>query len=258
MLKSFVSVFAILFAAGATCVWAADDKAPAPPAEDSVAAGTLEVRANQAFAAGDWAKALPLLKKASELSKDSAKISGLEEQIRVCEKSLAKLASGNLKASRDPSKQDLSAPVAKTDPSATPTEESRKAHPEPKAGEVVDLQIKDLGNFNYDNDKGGNIPADVKRLNGAKIRLHGYMIPMDQAEAITQFALVPSLFACCFGQPPQVQHTIVSHCPKGKAVGYCPDELVVEGTLKVDEKKDDGFIVSIFELDISSVKPAPK
>ena len=84
------------------------------------------------------------------------------------------------------------------------------------------------------------------------------MVPMDQAENVTQFALVPSLFACCFGQPPQIQHTIVVACPKGKNVNYYPDEIVVEGTLKVDEKKEDGFIVSIFEVECSSVKPTAK
>jgi hypothetical protein len=83
------------------------------------------------------------------------------------------------------------------------------------------------------------------------------MIPMDQAENITQFALVPSLFSCCFGQPPQIQHTIVVNCPKGKAVSYCPDEIFVEGDLKVDEKRDDGYVVSIFELTAKSVKPVP-
>ena len=41
-------------------------------------------------------------------------------------------------------------------------------------------------------------------------------------------------------------------------MNYYPDEIVVEGTLKVDEKKEDGFIVSIFELECSTVKPAAK
>jgi hypothetical protein len=91
-----------------------------------------------------------------------------------------------------------------------------------------------------------------------KIKLRGFMIPMDQADKITQFAMVPSLFACCYGQPPQVQHTIVCGTPKGKAVSYYPDEIQVEGTLTVKEKKEDGFIVSIFEMDVSSVKPAVK
>ena len=120
------------------------------------------------------------------------------------------------------------------------------------------MQIKELGNFDYDADKGGNIPKDVQALSGMRIRLHGFMIPIDQAESITQFALVPSLFACCFGQPPQIQHTIVCKAPAGKAISYYPDELLVEGKLKVEEKKDDGFIVSIFEVDVTSVKPAAK
>ena len=40
-------------------------------------------------------------------------------------------------------------------------------------------------------------------------------MPMDQSENITQFALVPSLFGCCYGQPPQIQHGVIVTCPKG-------------------------------------------
>ncbi len=81
---------------------------------------------------------------------------------------------------------------------------------------------------------------------------------MDQADNITKFALVPDLFACCFGQPPQIQHMVVANCPEGKAVAYSPDEIVVEGKLNVEEKKDDGYIVSLFDLAVTSVKMAPK
>jgi hypothetical protein len=123
---------------------------------------------------------------------------------------------------------------------------------------VLDVAIKELGNFEYDADNGGNIPPDVTALSGSTLRVTGFMIPMDQADNITQFALVPSLFACCFGQPPSIQHTIVVNCPKGKAVSYYPDEIVVEGKLKVEEKKEDGFIVSLFEIEVNSVKPAGK
>lgn len=211
--------------------------------ENPPSTAQIEIRANTAFNRGEYNTALPLLKKLSATFKDEpARLGSLEEKIRVCEKALASLKSA---PATQPSIDAMSA-------------ESRKPHPAPKPGEVMEMSIKELGNFDYDQDHGGNIPADVKRLSGAKIRLRGFMIPMDQAENITQFALVPSLFACCFGQPPQIQHTIVVDCPKGKAVGYCPDEIMVEGTLKVDEKKDDGYIVSIFGLEVNSVKPAPK
>jgi len=214
----------------------------------------LATRAQQAFNRGEYALALPLLRKvAAESENQPAKLASIMERIRVCEKALAA------------AKAEMEAKVAKgIDPQADQSlrpdnsPEARKPHPAPTAGKTYDLTIQDLGNFEYDQEKGGNIPGDVQRLTGSSVRLKGYMIPMDQAENITQFALVPSLFACCFGQPPQIQHTIVVNCPKGKAVPYTADEILVEGTLTVKEKKDDGYIISVFEMEVASVKLAPQ
>lgn len=221
----------------------AEDKGPAKP----VGGGALEVRAETAFNNSQWALALPMLKQVESQVKDNPdRLATIQEQIRVCERNISKAAA-------------IAATGPSTRPAATqPTAEARKPIPAPRPGQFTELAIKELGNFDYDIEKGGNIPADIKALSGTKFRTHGYMIPLDQAESITEFALVPSLFACCFGQPPQIQHTLVVHCPKGKAVSYFPDEISVEGTLKVEEKKDDGYIISIFEIDASSVKPAPK
>jgi hypothetical protein len=136
--------------------------------------------------------------------------------------------------------------------------EERRPHVRPKDGQILELSIRQLGNFDYAERNGGNIPPDVKNLSGVKIRTHGYMIPLDQADNIAHFTLVPSLFACCFGQPPQVQHTLVVRMPKGKGIAYSPDEIVVEGVLRVEEKKEDGMITSIFELDCTSVRAAAR
>jgi len=212
----------------------------------------LEITANTAFNRGQYAKALPIYKKLADVFKSEPTRAGaIKEKIRVCEKAIEA-------AKKDPAATQPSAANLLLPTDIPMSAETRKPHPAPKSGQVLEMGIKELGNFEYDQDKGGNIPADVTRLNGATIRLRGFMIPMDQAENITQFALVPSLFSCCFGQPPQIQHTIVANCPKGKAVSYVPDEIVVEGKLHVEEKKDDGYIVSIFEVGVSSVKPAPK
>lgn len=226
----------------ATVAIAEEKSAPKPNGGSA-----LEVRADTALKNSQWSLALSLLKQVEPQVKDKPdRLATIQEQIRVCERNIAKAP---VIASTGPSKV----------PAATqPTAEVRKPIPAPKPGQVTDLLIKDLGNFDYDIEKGGNIPADIKALNGTKFRTRGYMIPLDQAESISEFALVPSLFACCFGQPPQIQHTLVVHCPKGKAVSYFADEISVEGTLKVEEKKDDGYIISIFEISASSVKPAPK
>jgi hypothetical protein len=212
---------------------------------NSVEVGVLEVRANQAFDRGQYILALPMYQNVAERYKGSPeKLGPVQEKIRVCQKSLADAAA---------------AAAAAPQPVVAFSAEQRTPHPAPQKGQTLELEIKQLGNFNYDAQKGGNIPDDVKRLDGVTLRTRGFMMPLDQADSITDFALVPSLFSCCFGQPPQVQHTIVVHCPKGKAISYYPDELTVEGTLTVKEiKDDDGYILDIFEMQARSVRPAPK
>jgi hypothetical protein len=209
----------------------------------------LEVTATQKFNRGEYAAALPMYEKLAEQLKDRPdQLGRVQEQIRVCKLAIAKA----MASAPDP---QSAATDAMAQPGTAP--EQRKPHPAPQDGQAIDLGIKDLGNFDYDPQNGG-LPDDVKRLSGATLRTHGFMVPMDQADQITEFALVPSLFGCCFGQPPQIQHTILVHCPKGKSLSYFPDEISVTGTLKVDEKKEDGYIVSVFELTAESVKPAAK
>ena len=244
--KPCIASLSLFLAAGVWTVRAGDTPATQPAGGNDVAPSQIEVRALQEFGRSNWAGALPLLKKVqAELKAQNQqdRLGAIDEDIRVCERNLA--AAANAQASVTPA-------------NGPPTAENRKPHAPPKPGEVREMAIKDLGNFEYDADKGGNVPEDVKALSGAMLRVSGFMIPMDQADNITQFALVPSLFACCFGQPPQIQHTIVVHVPKGKAVSYYPDEIVVEGKLTVEEKKEDGFIVSVFEMECSSVKPSVK
>ena len=118
----------------------------------------------------------------------------------------------------------------------------------------MEMTIKELGNFEYNQEHGGNIPADVKKLNGATVRMRGFMIPMDQSDTISRFALVPSLWSCCFGEPPQVQHIITVHCEKGKGVSYVSRPIVVEGLLEVKETREDGYVVGLFNLTCRSVQ----
>lgn len=135
----------------------------------------------------------------------------------------------------------------------------RKVHPATQPGELIELSLKELGNIDYDPAMGGGIPDDVKAMSGVKVRLTGYMVLMDQAENITHFAIVPSLFCNCgFCSAPQMQQTSDVTVPKGKVVQYFPDPVTVEGTLHVREQKEDGFIVSIFDVEATSVKPAAK
>jgi hypothetical protein len=209
----------------------------------------LELRATQALTRGDYARALPLLEKLVEqVADEPLRRERVEEQIRLARRNLEQ---------QEPDAQarliDRILPAAEQIPQ---TAEQRKAHAPPVDGEVRELTIKQLGNFEYDDEVGGNVPEDVLRLSGLRVRVHGFMIPLEQAARIRRFVLVADLWACCFGQPPQLHHSIEVRVPAGKAVDYFPHEIVVEGVLKVEERVEDGWVLGLFEMEAGSVKPA--
>jgi hypothetical protein len=245
-MRLLVSTLAIILSVSAFTTLPVRADAPAAKTD-----GTLEVRAVETFNKKDYTAALPMLKALAATLRDNPDRLGMvQEQIRVCEKNIANPTAA-------PAAAPATQPVADATAAPAATTSDRVPHPAPKKGEVLDMTIKELGNFEFDDEK-PVIPDDVKALSGSTIKLHGFMVPLDQAENISRFALVPSLFNCCYGQPPQVQHTIIVTCPKGKAVQYCGDEIVVEGKLTVDLIKDDGFITGIFAVETTSVKPAAK
>jgi hypothetical protein len=201
----------------------------ADPATQPAKDDHLEYRATRAFVRGDYATALPLLQRlAPQLVDKPDKQATTLQRIVICQRNLA------------------------LDPPAP--QPARIPHKRPANGQVLDIAIRELGNFDYETPNGDIIPPDVKQLDGVKIRLRGFIVPTNQAARLTRFALVPSLFNCCFGQPPQIEHTVMVMCADGLTVDLTANEVVVEGTLKVAVQKDDGYVVSIFNVQATQVK----
>jgi hypothetical protein len=119
----------------------------------------------------------------------------------------------------------------------------------------VDFKI--LGGFNFDQEKGtlDDIPMPIRQLDGQRMAIEGFMIPLDQAEKITEFALVPTLFTSN-QSPPLVQTTIVARMLTGQTVGYFADPIRVYGTFNVRVEHDDGYIINIFTLTVDRIEPA--
>lgn len=194
----------------------------------------LDVLSTEAINREQWTRALDHLEEmAVMLRNDRERLMPLLERVRMVKTQIL-----------------YQEPPVETDP------EKRTKHKLPAEG-FLSLAIRELGNFAYDTDKGGNIPADVWALNGKTIQLNGFIIPLDQAEHMRSFSLVPSLLECCFGQPPEVHHMIVVNCPEGKSVRYFPGRVIVRGKLIVKEKREEGYIYSVFEMIPSSVQPSP-
>jgi hypothetical protein len=108
--------------------------------------------------------------------------------------------------------------------------------------------------FQFDDLDGklADIPAKVRRLDGQTISVEGYMIPMDQAEDISRFALVPQLWEFD-RQPPKLPQIVVATANPGFSMKYTPDPIQITGKLHVRVKMDEQFIASIFDMDVEHV-----
>jgi len=58
-------------------------------------------------------------------------------------------------------------------------------------------------------------------------------MPLTEVKNITQFLLVPSLWGCCYGQPPAVNHIVVVKMPPGQTTKFYDDVIRIRGEFNV-------------------------
>jgi len=222
---------------------------------------SLEVQAKAAYDAKDWEKAYKLYKEFAETpeirnakgQKHDSVILRLDEIKSRLKPAVAATNAGSAPSQADLANQAMNYALSNNgDPPMSP--ETRIPHTKPKYGDVLTMSIKELGNFDFDPVFDVDIPADVKLMEGAHVKLSGYMVPLTQAVKVDKFALVPSLTGCCFGAPPGVQHVITCSTPEGKAMDYVLDELEIEGIVHVRVQREDNYTNSIFEMDVTSAR----
>jgi hypothetical protein len=92
------------------------------------------------------------------------------------------------------------------------------------------------------------IPPFIKALDKKNVEMVGFMMPLTEVKNITQFLLVPSLWGCCYGQPPAVNHIVVVKMPPGQTTKFYDDVIRIRGQFDVGETKQDGYLVSLYVL----------
>ncbi len=98
-----------------------------------------------------------------------------------------------------------------------------------------------------------NAPVNAK-MDGRKVRLPGYVVPLEEnAAGLTEFLLVP-YFGACIHTPPPPANQIVHVLPKAGAKLKSMDVVWVDGTLKA-QRNDSGMGVSGYHLDAEAVIP---
>ena len=97
------------------------------------------------------------------------------------------------------------------------------------------------------------IPDFIKKLDGRDVEMVGFMMPLTEVKDITEFLLVPSLWGCCYGQPPAVNHIVVVRMPKGQTAKFFNDVIRVRGRFSVGETKEGRYLVSLYVLTPESI-----
>ena len=118
---------------------------------------------------------------------------------------------------------------------------------------TVGLSFNTLKKWTYIEKQNTPIPEFIRKLDGQNIEMTGYMMPLSDIKNIHSFILVPSLFGCCYGQPPAVNHIVLVKMADGGSVKFFNETIVVRGQFHCGEQKQDGYLVSLYRLDADQV-----
>jgi hypothetical protein len=94
------------------------------------------------------------------------------------------------------------------------------------------------------------IPANVRMLDGKKIVIQGFLLPvkMDNGLAV-EFLLMRNQSMCCYGVPPKINEWITVRMNGKGAKPLMDQPIAVVGILHVRPIQENGFLASIYEID---------
>lgn len=105
---------------------------------------------------------------------------------------------------------------------------------------------------------GDQPPRVVADLNGKRVKIGGYVVPLDfEATTIKEFLLVPFVGACIHVPPPPANQIVYVKSDKGFQIAGQFDPVWVTGTLKT-ETAFTGLADAGYSLDAESVEARPE
>ena len=94
------------------------------------------------------------------------------------------------------------------------------------------------------------MPDAVRALDGERVLMLGFMLPLDEVQGMREFLLVESLWSCCYGTPPDLNGIVRCVMPAGRELDYLFDPIKVVGTFSVAPSIVDGYCVDVFQLQV--------
>lgn len=131
----------------------------------------------------------------------------------------------------------------------------------PKTEGYKYIEIGDLASFDYYTPLPGekvdpkllatrSIPEEIKKLNGQKVSLMGFMMPVrvDDEGNVEEFALNGNYDMCFYGAPAQLNQWVHVKMAPGVKARFSHNPTTVSGTLEVGELIQDGEVISIYRM----------
>ncbi len=101
---------------------------------------------------------------------------------------------------------------------------------------------------------GDRPPRVVEELNGKRVSIGGYMVPLDfDATIVKEFLLVPYVGACIHVPPPPINQIVYVKTDKGLEIDQLFDPVTVTGTMKT-EAVFTGLADTGYSIDAESVE----
>ena len=95
----------------------------------------------------------------------------------------------------------------------------------------------------------------VPALDGARVRLPGYMVPLEQdAQGLRQFLLVPYFGACIHTPPPPANQIVHVAAATPLKAFDATDAVWASGTLRTT-RQDSGMAVSGYAMELATLQP---
>lgn len=96
------------------------------------------------------------------------------------------------------------------------------------------------------------LPQWLKNLDGAKVRIRGFMYPAFQEEGLDRFVFCRDTGACCFGPNPVIYYLIDVRMLQGKTTNYIQNRpFDVTGTLRIKPGiiPETGLVYELYHLE---------
>ena len=109
---------------------------------------------------------------------------------------------------------------------------------------TLTLTFSRLMAWEYDADNDAPPPQKVEKLDGRRVKLTGFMYPLQQGDSIQYFCLLRTTQTCCYGPRPQFNQYVFVEMDASTSF-HRLDPVSCVGKFRVEPTPDEGYIYRI-------------